>query len=196
MRVFPRRVVLKYLAQACSRRAVSAAFFMGIREGQEQLNVEGCQAVTSLRAPVLVAILWEKLAPVRRERTFIAGDISLPKRALRKAFEVIRINPDTLPVQRDHRVRQREVGGALSRQELRLERAASRMQCLAKAVERRIDLGVRPEDLQDLLPMQAVTRVRGEQLRQRLRGTPLPASDRPGDPGPLDPKSSQQFESE
>ena len=115
MRVFPRRVVLKHLVQACSRSAVSSAFFMGIRHGQQQLDVQGRQAVTSLRAPVLVPILWKKLAPVRRERTFIAGDIPVPKRTLRKALEVIRIDPDTPRVEREHRVRELQVGGALSR---------------------------------------------------------------------------------
>src|SRR5215217_255349 len=196
MRVFPRRVVLKHFAEARSRSAVSAPSFMGLRQGQQQPYVYGRQVLTSLRAPVLVPILRKQLTPVRGERTFIAGHVPPPQRTVCQALKVVRIDPDALCVKRDHRVRQWQVGRALSRQQLRLERAASRMQCFAKAVERRLKLGIRPEDLQDLLPMQPVTRVRRQELRQLLCGTPLPAPNRPIDSGPFGSKSSQQFKSE
>src|SRR5215212_12177867 len=98
MRVFPRGVVLKHLAKACGRSAVRAALFVGLRQGQQQLDVDGGEIIAALRAPILVPILWKQLPPVCRERTFTAGDIPLPKRTLREALEVIHIDPDTLRV--------------------------------------------------------------------------------------------------
>src|SRR4029453_748303 len=106
MGLFPRRVVLKSLTQACGRSPASAAFFLGLRKREQQLDAQGRQVVAAFRAPVLVAILWKKLAPVRRERALVARDVALSKSTLREALEVIRVDPHTLRVERDHRIRQ------------------------------------------------------------------------------------------
>src|SRR4029453_6888157 len=124
-----------------------------------------------------VSILWQKLARVRRERILIGHDIPLPKRTLRQVLEVIGIDPDTLRVERDHRVRERQVGGARPRQQLPLERAARGTGRFAKTVERRLEPGIRPKDLYDLLPMEAVIGMCRQELGEGLRSTPLPVRD-------------------
>ena len=109
------------------------------------------------------------------KRSLVRADVSSAERALRQPLEVVEIDPDVLRVERDDGLRQAQIGGALARQELRFERTASGMERLAERVEGRLGIDLGPEDLQDLLSMKPVARSCRQQLRQRLRGAPLPA---------------------
>ena len=73
-----------------------------------------------------------------------------------------------------------------------LERATSRMERLGEAVPGGIDIGVRPEDVEDLFAVQGVTRNRGQELREALGASPLPREVGHRKPVSLDCESTQQ----
>jgi hypothetical protein len=68
------------------------------------------------------------------------------------------------------------------------------MERFAKAVERRLEPGTRPKDLQDLLPMEAVIGTRGQELGEGLGTAPLPVRDGLRDSRSLDSKTSQELD--
>ncbi len=51
------------------------------------------------------------------------------------------------------------------------------MQGLAKAVQTRVEVGIRPQEFHDLLTMETVARDRREQLDQSLGGTAVPVRE-------------------
>ncbi len=96
-----------------------------------------------------------------------------------------------LSVQREYGVRQPEVRGVCPPRQVGLESVPSGMEGLAKAVERRVNISPRPQDVKDLLPVQCVPRAGRQQLCEGFRAAPLPPRHRLCHIGVLDSESSE-----
>jgi hypothetical protein len=178
MDVLPPRILLEYLPKAVGRPAVGTTLLQLFREAEQQANVQFREEVAPLRAPAFVTVLGKELAAVGAKRGLVRGDIAASECTLGQPLEAVGVDLDQLRVQRQHAVDQAEVRGAASRQQLRLERTACRVESLGKAVQRRLELDAGPEDLQDLLTVKRMTRMRRKQLCQPFRAASLPAANR------------------
>jgi hypothetical protein len=94
---------------------------------------------------------------------------------IRQLLEAVHVDLDMLASQFHHGFSEPEVRRVLSWGQAGLERVAGSVKSLAKAIESRVYVGARPEDFQDLVAVQSMPWVYGEQLRQGFRAAPLPA---------------------
>jgi hypothetical protein len=114
---------------------VSAPLLQRICELHQQSDTQLGKEAATLGAPVVIPILGEELAAVGRERGLVPFLIPAAEGALSQLLEVIGIDDHMLGLEGEHGVRQPQVSGALTRQQLGLEGTAGGMEGLAEAVE-------------------------------------------------------------
>ena len=174
MDVLPAGVVPKHLVQPIRGRRLSAPLLQRVCELHQESDIQLGKKGATLGAPVVIPVLGEELAAVGCERGLVRFLIRAAEGALSQLLEVIGIDDHMLRFKGENRLRQPQVSGALTRQQLGLEGTAGGMEGLTEAVERRLRRDARPEQLENLFTVQGVPRVCRQELRQRPGTAPLP----------------------
>src|SRR5947209_7797594 len=91
------------------RAIVIASRIEIVRIGERDPNLQVGQRLTSDRGPILVSILWQKLARICRKGSGIGGGLSRCERRGGKTLEVVHIDPGTFGIQYDKLGREREI---------------------------------------------------------------------------------------
>ena len=134
----------------------------------KQLEIEGANGPAALPGPVLVALVGQQLAPVatRNGRACLGDSRSQSQLAL---------GLKTLNIDREAGARpQADLTPAKDDRLLRAQRRPRVMSSLAEVGGARVGRKVRPESVDDLLPLQPMPRRQREQLHELARAPSLP----------------------
>src|SRR5690348_12402974 len=192
MNGFSRRVLLEHIAEPFCRFAVGAAPLERLGHPEEQLDMQLRQGIATLGAPALVAVFRQQLTAVSSKSSIIGRDFPAAQRVLSQLLEFVGVDSDMLSVEDEHAVRQMEIRRILTSRKGRLQRAARDMKSLTEAIERRFGVHFRPQDVDDLLAVQRMSRLDGEKLDQGLGAAPRPIGYGLPDVAAFNAESSEQ----
>ena len=135
-------------------------------KSHHQFPVQCAKLVAPSGAPVGVEVLTEQVATIQSERRFAIRYKIRRHSSIRARLKLLQVDPQTTRRAQLYllAVSQYE-SGIHSRCQLRLERPSSHMDHLMKVCGAGFDIQVRPDGVNELLAMQLVFRVEGQELQ-------------------------------
>src|SRR5262249_8866693 len=137
------------------RRQAERAVLAAHLEMTFELAVELFELFAPCERPVVVAVLWQQLAAVKRQRSSICGGRPRAVRMGCRQLKVVDVHPR---VEREQLVASFDPVGT--------QYPACRVDNLVQVVSCRGRVAVRPQRIHQLLPVQAMARSKSQELHQ------------------------------